>query len=71
MNTETDEMKCPLCGNDNACLNAKCGGESENTCWCNSNRFTFPEALLAQIPERLRHKACICQACVEAYHADN
>ena len=68
MNSEIDETKCPLCGKDNACLNVKCSGGPENKCWCNREQFTFPEKLLSQIPDHLRRKACICQACVEAYH---
>ncbi|MGV0985801.1 MAG: cysteine-rich CWC family protein [Limnohabitans sp.] len=32
-------------------------------CWC--TREQFSAALLQQVPETARGKACICQACVQ------
>ena len=36
-------------------------------CWCES--VIFPEELLAQIPENAVRKTCVCQECLEKYHA--
>lgn len=63
MTTKIDETKCPLCGQDNNCLNVKCGGDPENNCWCNDKGISFPPELTDQVPEPAKHKACICQAC--------
>ena len=71
MHDQIDETCCPLCGEDNACLNAclseKLGGDTKNKCWCNTNRLSFPDELIAQVPNHLKHKTCICQTCVEKY----
>ncbi|MCK5091281.1 MAG: cysteine-rich CWC family protein [Gammaproteobacteria bacterium] len=71
MTVEIDENLCPLCGQDNNCLNVKCGGDSENNCWCNDKRFSFPPELTNQVPEHAKHKACICQSCAEDFHSKN
>jgi len=34
-------------------------------CWCTQE--SFAPALLEKVPEALRDKACICQACVRAF----
>ncbi|WP_010324746.1 cysteine-rich CWC family protein [Marinobacterium stanieri] len=61
-----DPLKCPLCGQGNACLNL--GAEDvSRTCWCNDPDIRFPAELLAQIPPEQRRKACICRACALAY----
>ena len=67
MQGQIDETCCPLCGEDNACLNIKRGGDTEKNCWCNTKRLSFPDELIAQVPNHLKHKACICQTCVEKY----
>jgi hypothetical protein len=69
MATEIDENLCPLCGQDNNCLNVKCGGGPENNCWCNDKKFSFPADLINQVCGPARGKACICQSCAEAYHS--
>ena len=66
--TEIDETLCPLCGGDNACLNVQCGGGPENNCWCNSDAYRFPQALLDQVPADRKRKACICKNCVDKFH---
>lgn len=71
VNTPLDETRCPLCGEDNACLNAylnvTLGGSPENNCWCNDGSVSFPAELIAQVPNDLKHKACICRSCVEKH----
>lgn len=58
---------CPLCGKNNACSNAAVTNNKQ-ACWCANPELKFPKALLNKLPEEARGKACICQACVEAYH---
>jgi hypothetical protein len=58
---------CPLCGNNNACMNTSVVNPKQ-ACWCANPALKFPKALLDKLPEEARGKACICQACVEAYH---
>ncbi|WP_373280224.1 cysteine-rich CWC family protein [Leeia oryzae] len=53
---------CPLCGGNNQCAPAICG-RLDVDCWCSDK--TFPPALLAQVPADLKHKVCICAACLE------
>ena len=65
-----DPAKCPLCGGDNRCGVSSCGG-GEEPCWCGTTEHSFPEKLLQQVPEAAQGKACICQACVTAFHAAN
>ncbi|MFM7000948.1 MAG: cysteine-rich CWC family protein [Limnohabitans sp.] len=38
-------------------------GQAAEPCWCTREQFTA--ALLQQVPEASRGKACICQACVQ------
>ncbi len=59
---------CPLCGQPNACAPARTGAFSQ-PCWCES--VDFSAELLARVPEGLRNKACICQACAAASQADS
>ncbi|MBI2733662.1 MAG: cysteine-rich CWC family protein [Aquabacterium sp.] len=51
---------CPLCGGPNACAAAE-SGKLDTPCWCRDVRFNAE--LLAQVPESLKNKACICAAC--------
>ncbi len=52
-----DPIRCPLCGEPNACGLAA-GGTS---CWC----FTasVPSATIEQVPAEARGVVCICAAC--------
>ncbi|MEO8203929.1 MAG: cysteine-rich CWC family protein [Betaproteobacteria bacterium] len=60
-----DASRCPLCGGANACvMESASPGEP---CWC--QRAEFGEALLAQVPEAARRKACICARCALADEA--
>ncbi|WP_236939184.1 cysteine-rich CWC family protein [Evansella clarkii] len=52
------ENKCPLCGKNNDCNVA-------GDCWC--SRETFPEEILALVPEPQQRKACICINCLKEY----
>ena len=56
---------CPLCGQPNHCAMAV--DPNATDCWCES--VIFPEELLAQIPENAVRKTCVCQECLEKYHA--
>ncbi|MFC4597288.1 cysteine-rich CWC family protein [Cohnella hongkongensis] len=60
---EIDPGACPLCGRDNACGSVARG--RPGTCWCSAEKF--PPALLDRLPEGARNKACICQACLDAF----
>ncbi|GAA0700669.1 hypothetical protein GCM10009104_32130 [Marinobacterium maritimum] len=57
-----DPLMCPLCNQANSCVNLSTK-DVENTCWCNDPAIAFPEALLSQIPDELRRKACVCRSC--------
>ncbi|WP_108650299.1 cysteine-rich CWC family protein [Dongshaea marina] len=57
------EKLCPLCHKPNGCM-----VNSEQPCWCTERKI--PAALIKRVPEKLQGKACICQSCVTAYHAE-
>lgn len=57
----SDPARCPLCGEPNACALAS-GGAPGAPCWCVGQ--TFPEDLLARVPQEARRRACICRRCV-------
>ncbi|OYU31475.1 MAG: hypothetical protein CFE39_08350 [Comamonadaceae bacterium PBBC2] len=60
-----DPCRCPLCGQDNRCaMEAKAPANAQAACWC--TREQFSAALLRQIPDAAKGKACICQACAQA-----
>lgn len=65
MATKIDETKCPLCGNENRCLNVQ-DGRPENNCWCNNDNINFPPNLINRVPVSLKRKACICQSCAKS-----
>ncbi len=75
MKITVDASCCPLCGGGNRCLPSKMGVSGkdipEGACWCADPNLRFPEALLQQVPEHLRRKACICKTCVENYWREN
>ncbi|PAU88416.1 DNA or RNA helicase of superfamily II [Pseudomonas sp. WN033] len=54
---------CPLCGQPNGCAPAA-AGSFEVDCWCRQVSVS-PQAL-AQVPEALKGKACLCRACAVA-----
>ncbi|MBS7345992.1 MAG: cysteine-rich CWC family protein [Caryophanon sp.] len=54
---------CPLCTLPNECL---AGTDRVASCWCMHKQFD--EWVLAQIPESLKNKACICEGCYAKYH---
>jgi hypothetical protein len=56
--------RCPLCGEPNDCRLCE-PALANGSCWCATAHF--PGELLARVPEALRNRACICQACVEAH----
>ncbi len=61
-----DPGRCPLCGGSNGCAMEaqRATGQAQPPCWC--TRVEFSEALLAQVPEAARRKACICERCARA-----
>ncbi|NRB39240.1 MAG: cysteine-rich CWC family protein [Pseudomonadales bacterium] len=61
-----DVLLCPLCGENNACVNVSCG-DTEKTCWCKNPEISFPASLLDKIGKDATGKACICQACAIAH----
>lgn len=62
-----DPLVCPLCGQPNACPNLGTADISRS-CWCNDPALSFPTELLEQLPAEAKGKACICRACVLAFH---
>ncbi|MFO6423443.1 cysteine-rich CWC family protein [Motilimonas sp. KMU-193] len=65
-----DPLLCPLCGQTNRCVNLA-EIDVAKSCWCNDPTIRFPQELLAQIPADKRRQACVCRACVLAYHKAN
>ena len=56
---------CPLCGEANECQ--LCSPAAyKGPCWC--AQVEVPAELLAQVPEALRNRACICAGCVAKFH---
>jgi len=67
MDAMTLPQTCPICGEPNACALVACG-TMDAPCWCRS--VVFPAELLAQVPEDLRGRRCICARCAAAAAAD-
>lgn len=59
---------CPLCGGPNDCQLCSVG-TYKGPCWC--EKPSIPDPLLARVPPELRNQACICPACVAAFHREN
>jgi prepilin-type N-terminal cleavage/methylation domain-containing protein/prepilin-type processing-associated H-X9-DG protein len=59
--------RCPLCGGANDCQLCS-PAVHKGPCWCAQEEF--PADLLAQVPENLRNRACICRPCVEKFHIE-
>ncbi|MFD2703038.1 cysteine-rich CWC family protein [Paenibacillus shunpengii] len=62
---EINPLLCPLCHKSNECAYA--AGKPYTECWCMSR--SVPQELLSRIPDEQRRKACVCEACVIAFHA--
>ena len=62
MNTPVDQSQCPLCQQSNLC-----GVNGKETCWC--VRSDIKRELLAQVPEELSGKSCVCQQCIDKFNA--
>jgi hypothetical protein len=58
----SNQPYCPLCNNLNLC------GISDTTtpCWCMVENV--PKALINQVPDEKKGKACICQACIKKFN---
>lgn len=56
--------KCPLCGQPNDCQLCT-HAAYKGLCWC--VHLKMPEELLAQVPENLKDRGCICRRCVVAF----
>jgi len=63
--TDIDTRICPLCGQPNRCAMAGCDNAPDTPCWCKSEQFSH--ALLDQLPEDARNRACICKQCMKNY----
>ncbi|HEX4343595.1 MAG TPA: cysteine-rich CWC family protein [Verrucomicrobiae bacterium] len=60
-----DASRCPLCGEVNDCQLCT-SAVYKGPCWC--AKVKVPDELLAQIPEELRNRACVCRDCVAQFH---
>jgi hypothetical protein len=60
-----DAGRCPLCGQPNDCQLCT-HAAYKGPCWC--AKVKVPDELLAQIPPVARNQACLCRACVMAFH---
>ncbi|WP_095505456.1 cysteine-rich CWC family protein [Paraferrimonas sedimenticola] len=61
-----DNNLCPICGKSNACGSVQMKQEGK-PCWCNDPKIVFTDTLLAQVPQELRGKACVCRSCALKY----
>ena len=64
--SNVDPLICPLCQQENHCVNLG-AADTEKTCWCNDPTISFPQALLDQVPNDKKRKACICEKCAENF----
>ncbi len=59
-----DTRQCPLCQDNNLCA------VNDNVpCWCVSAEIK-PE-LIAQVPNELTGKSCICKKCIDKFNFEN
>lgn len=56
-------MSCPICGEDSRC--GMEAGKPIDECWC--SKRSFPPEINTLVPEALRERACICEACLERF----
>ncbi|RKF20321.1 hypothetical protein DBZ36_07730 [Alginatibacterium sediminis] len=59
---DIDPNLCPLCNKDNRCASQLSQAQALD-CWCQSPQIEFTQAMLSQVPQDAKNKACICQAC--------
>ena len=55
-----DDSICPLCQQNN-----RCDVQAQQGCWC--MKTEVPTALLDKVPDSLKGKKCICNACIERF----
>jgi hypothetical protein len=58
-----DPTRCPICRESNVCAmeKAKATDSKHERCWCMDEVFT--PAVMDQVPEAAKGKACICAKC--------
>ncbi len=39
--------------------------QASTPCWCNN--VDIPKSLLKLVPEEVKHKACICNKCIQLF----
>lgn len=63
---QIDPTRCPICGEPNVCAmeKAKVTGSKPERCWCMDAVFT--PAVMDQVPDAAKGKACVCANCVES-----
>lgn len=66
MSNYVDPLLCPLCQQKNQCVNLGVA-DTEKICWCNDPNIQFPKALLDQVPNEKKGRACICKQCALAF----
>ena len=61
-----DPTRCPICHEPNNCAMemAKANGKEPERCWCMDAIFT--PAVMGQVPDSAKGKACICDRCAAA-----
>jgi hypothetical protein len=64
---DSDPARCPLCGGPNDCQHCTTAAY-KGPCWCESAKI--PDELLARVPLEARNRACLCRACVAAFHRE-
>lgn len=62
---EADKRICPICGKENHCGQEL--GLLEGSCWC--HHIKVPKELIAQVPDHLKGRACICRDCIVEFKA--
>ncbi|MEZ0120955.1 MAG: cysteine-rich CWC family protein [Candidatus Reddybacter sp.] len=65
MKKTISKTNCPLCAQANHCGMEK----GLDNCWCAAEGMEFPGELLQQLPDQQGDNSCICEACVQAFHA--
>ena len=61
-----DPTRCPICQEPNVCAmeKAKATGTKPERCWCMDAVFT--PAVMDQVPDSAKGKACVCAKCAGA-----
>ena len=62
----SNPARCPLCGGANECQLCSPAAH-KGPCWCAQE--DMPAEMLAQVPENLRNRACICKNCIQKFRA--